>query len=309
MALVISRNMKLSAAVVLALLLAGCSSDPSPAVVSPTSPSTKGMGLTTPELSPHSFATVESVVDARTISLTNGNKLRVVGLAAPDECWEGAAVEFAKSMLVGKQVKYTRVSDELATLQLTDDSDYALLAVGQGALRAESFEVDVMREAQESAEKAKLGLWGAPCEGRDTTPTSTAPRPSAQPAAPVAPPQPRPATSVRPPAPPPNGCTITYRVVKRWKDGYEASTEVRNDNTTPIKGWTLNWTLTNGERLDRIWNAEAPQKGTQITAKNTRHNRTIAAGGSVSLRYAVKSGRSSTTPRSFKLNGMTCTIK
>ncbi|MDX3661779.1 cellulose binding domain-containing protein [Streptomyces sp. ID05-26A] len=283
---------------VLALLLTGCSSDPSPTTASSTPPSTKAMGLTTRGLLPSSYVTVESIADARTVVLSDGNQFRLIGLAAPAECWAAAAVEFAKSMLVGKLVRYTRLSDGLATLHLTDDSDYSLLAVSRGVLRAESTEVDLMREAQESAERADLGLWGPPCDGRETT---SAPSPS------PAPPAPPPATSARASAPQPNGCAVTYRVVKRWQNGFEGSVEVRNSNTTPINGWTLKWTFSNGERLDHIWNAEATQNGAQIDARNASYNSSIAAGDSVSIGYTVRSDRGSGSPRSFSLNGTACT--
>ncbi len=252
--------------------------------------------------------TVESLADARTVVLSDGNRFRLVGLAAPAECWADAALEFARSALVGKLVKYTRVSEGLATVHLTDDSDYSLLAVSRGVLRAESTEVDIMREAQESAEKADLGLWGAPCDGRETVPapaTSAATPPAAAP--PVAPPPAPTATSGRPSAPRPNGCTVTYRVVKRWENGFEGSMEIRNNNASSINGWTLKWTFADGEQLDHIWNAEAVQNGAQIAARNVSYNSSIAAGGSVGIGYTVRSSRSSASPRSYSLNGTACT--
>ena len=37
------------------------------------------------------FLTVQNVLDGRTVLLSDGAQVRVAGLAAPEECWAGAA--------------------------------------------------------------------------------------------------------------------------------------------------------------------------------------------------------------------------
>ncbi|HEX7306293.1 MAG TPA: calcium-binding protein, partial [Lentzea sp.] len=101
--------------------------------------------------------TVESVVDGRTVALSNGTKLVLQGLAAPGECWASSAVEFATKTLVGKPVKVVG-----GQLQLADGADYAVLAAGQGAARAVDGAEAAISAAAAVAKQSGLGFWGAP---------------------------------------------------------------------------------------------------------------------------------------------------
>lgn len=176
-------------ALLLPLLVVGCSSGtqaPPRPVAAPTSllPTT-----TTTTSAPAAALTVQSIVDARTVALSDGSQVRVTGLATPGECWQAAAVEFANAMLVGQTVRVIR-EGETASLKLTDGTDYTLFAVGQGAARAENPR-DQLLEAQTAAQKGPFGLWGSPCNGADAT--STPPPPPPPPA-----PKPPPTTTTTP---------------------------------------------------------------------------------------------------------------
>ncbi|WP_090068138.1 excalibur calcium-binding domain-containing protein [Lentzea flaviverrucosa] len=141
--------------------------------------------------------TVESIVDGRTVLLSNGTELVIAGLAQPGECWAASAVEFATKTLVGKPVQAAASS-----LVLADGKDFAVLAVSQGVARAVAGADAAIQVAESAAKQASLGFWGPSCSGLDVKPVPVvappvAPKPAPQPVVPQ--PQPAPA----PPAPAP----------------------------------------------------------------------------------------------------------
>ncbi|MET9231503.1 excalibur calcium-binding domain-containing protein [Lentzea sp. NPDC003310] len=133
---------------------------------------------------------VASIVDGRSVMLSDGTKAEVSGLAQPGPCWADAAGSFAKAMLLNQQVRYDRAA---GVLSLADGTDYALLALGNGAGRTAGAPSPAQKEAEGAAQRVPMGLWGAPCAGKDALETSTPPPP---------PPPAPPTTTTKPPAPP-----------------------------------------------------------------------------------------------------------
>jgi len=122
---------------------------------------------------------VASIVDGRSVMLSDGSKAEVSGLAQPGACWADAATSFARSMLLNQQVRYDRTT---GVLSLTDGTDYALLALGNGAGRAVGSPTPGQKEAEGAAQRVPMGLWGVPCGGKDVLETSTPPPPPPPPA-------------------------------------------------------------------------------------------------------------------------------
>lgn len=131
--------------------------------------------------------TVASIVDGRTVTLSNGTKVQIAGLALPGECWAASSVEFATKTLVGKVV--TAVGSRL----LVDGEDYAVLAASQGAARAVAGADAAIQQAEAVAKQAALGFWGPSCGGLDV-------KPAPQPVVPQPQPQPQPKPAPAPPA-------------------------------------------------------------------------------------------------------------
>ena len=151
---------------------------------------------TSPSVPPAQLGiTVASVVDGRSVMLSDGSKAEVSSLAQPGPCWAEAAASFAKSMLLNQQVRYDRVT---GALSLTDGTDYTLLALGNGAGRTAGTPTAAQKEAEAAAQKVPMGLWGTPCGGKDTTETPSTPPPPPPPPAP----KPKPTTTT-PPKPKP----------------------------------------------------------------------------------------------------------
>lgn len=137
---------------------------------------------------------VAEVVDARTLVLAGGARVRLAGLAQPGECWAATAVDFLEQAVTGKALRV-----DGAAVLLPDGVDLAVHALSRGMARAEQAAGSALVAAQESAKAAGLGLWGAPCSGADTVAPPPPPAP-VQPA-PVQPAPVRPAPVQPAPAP------------------------------------------------------------------------------------------------------------
>jgi hypothetical protein len=247
-------------------------------------------------LLPPAPESVEEVVDGRTVLLSNGLRARVLGLAAPGECWSALALKFGRDTLLGKKVRYSRASESAISVRLADNSDYATLAVSQGASRAEKDD-PVLTGPEQTAAKAGLGLWGPPCKGQDTT----APPP----------PPPAPPVVITTPAPPPvvkKGCAVTYRVATVWANGFHTELVVRNDDPAPVTRWTLRWKFPSGQQIRETWGMTARQTGADVVAVSQDGNGSIAAGGQVSLRFNATTSGPNVAPTAFTLNGVTCSL-
>lgn len=111
--------------------------------------------------------TVAAVVDGRTITGSDGEEVIVEDLGLPGPCWAQAALDFAQTTLLGKQV---RVDADI--VWLPDGEDFAVLMAGRGHGRMKAGARTAVSDAQQMAKLAGLGLWGAPCSGSDTPPPS-----------------------------------------------------------------------------------------------------------------------------------------
>ena len=297
--------------VMLTLLVAGCTAEPQAPPPSSRSP-LKPPSLINEVVPPQDVITVVTdVVDGRTVELADGTKVRVAQLAAPKECWAAASLDFAKSTLLARSVRFSGVAPGEVTLELEDGTDYAVLAVQQGALRPEGVDGGPLVSAQTEAAAAKRGLWGPPCDGSETAKLSS-PKPATLP--PPPPPgapsseTPPATTTTTPPRPPAKTCAVAYRVIGQWQGGYQASVTVRNTGTATVNGWTLRWNFSNGESVREMWNASPRQSGSTVDAVNADYNPQIAPGGSVEIGYNGNARGPHSAPSSFTFNGAQCSV-
>ena len=283
-------------------LVTGCAGSPTPIASGP--PTTHNL-ISPPTLS--NTLTVQGVEDGRTVLLSDGTRIRIAGLAAPEECWAAAATAFAKAFLLDKPVKVDAgdptIVDE-APLWLADGTEYALLAVSQGVMRADAPNDPAYRDAEAEATKARLGLWGDPCRGQATPPTSTAPPPRLPAAVAAPPPAP---TTTTPPAV--FGCAISYRVTYRWNGGYNADVTITNTGNRPISGWTLRWTFTRGQIVTDMWNATAKQSGAEVSATNVAYSANIQEGATQVVGYTGSNRADNPDPIGFSVNDHPCAVR
>jgi hypothetical protein len=240
--------------------------------------------------------TVRKVVDVRTVQLSDGQEIKVKGLAAPDECWSDAATTFAKTMLLDKPVDTTPAG----SLRLADGTDYAVVAVELGMVRSETTDDRLLQEAETTASTQRLGRWGPPCVQQATsTPSPAAPAPAA--------PAPTTRTTTAKPKPV-NGCSVAYRVTDTWPGGFRTDVTIGNTGNTDVNGWTLKWTFANGQTVSEMWNATPKQTGGDVFATAVSYNQTIRPGETLLMGFTAGSGSTNTDPRSFTLNGHACTL-
>ncbi|MET8757791.1 excalibur calcium-binding domain-containing protein [Lentzea sp. NPDC004782] len=184
------KNARIAVPAVLLLVgITACTPQSARVAASGTATTTSTATTTTTTTTPPPV-TVGSVVDGRTVVLSNGTTVQVHGLASPGECWAASSAEFATKTLVGKAVTVSG-----SRLLLADGKDYAVLAVGQGVARAVADADTAIVQAEGVAKQAGLGFWGPSCGGLDTKPAPqpVAPQPQTQPQ-PQPQPQPAPAS-------------------------------------------------------------------------------------------------------------------
>ncbi|MDX8035703.1 cellulose binding domain-containing protein [Lentzea sp. BCCO 10_0856] len=292
--------------VMLVLLSGACTADPvapSPSSRTPPKPPTLINEVVPPQ---NVITVVRDVIDGRTIELADGSKVRVTSLAAPAPCWAEAALAFARKTLLASSVRFTGLAPGEITLELEDGTDYAVLAVQQGALRPEGVDGGPLINAQSEAAAAKRGLWGPPCDGSEKS--KPAPPPAATTTTPpAAPPPPPPAPTTTPP--PAKPCAVAYRIIGQWQGGFQASVTVRNTGTKTANGWSLRWTFANGESIREMWNASPRQSGATVTAVNADYNPQIAPGGSVQIGFNGNSRGANSAPGAFSFNGAQCSVE
>lgn len=104
-----------------------------------------------------------------------------------------------------------------------------------------------------------------------------------------------------------SACSVDYDIASAWPGGFVANITVHNDSMTPINGWRLAWTFSNGEGVSSAWGGDAAQSGTNVTIVNAPWAATIGHHGSVSLGFVGSAPNGAPqVPASFTLNGVVC---
>lgn len=107
------------------------------------------------------------------------------------------------------------------------------------------------------------------------------------------------------PTPGTAACQVTS-TVNAWNTGLTANLTVTNTGTTAIDGWSLAFTLPEGQTITSGWNADYSPASGRVTARNVSHNATIAPGASVDIGFQATHGGNTAGPGSYTLNGTAC---
>ncbi|HEY3839396.1 MAG TPA: cellulose binding domain-containing protein [Bryobacteraceae bacterium] len=104
------------------------------------------------------------------------------------------------------------------------------------------------------------------------------------------------------------GCHITYVDQNDWSNGFTANLSITNNGSTPINGWTVQWTWSGNQQLSGgAWNANSTQNGQNVTLTNQSYNAGIAAGATLTgIGFNANYSGSNTAPTVFVLNGTRC---
>ncbi|MEW2609876.1 cellulose binding domain-containing protein [Streptomyces sp. NPDC047880] len=109
------------------------------------------------------------------------------------------------------------------------------------------------------------------------------------------------------PPPGPATCRVTS-TVSAWSTGLTSNITIANTGTTAIEGWSLVFTLPEGQTITSGWNADYTPASGRVTAKNVSHNSTIAPGASVDIGLQAAHTGNSAPPASYDLNGTACAV-
>ncbi|USX53238.1 cellulase family glycosylhydrolase [Lentzea sp. HUAS12] len=102
------------------------------------------------------------------------------------------------------------------------------------------------------------------------------------------------------------GCEVDYAVPSQWQNGFTAAVSVTNLGER-VDGWRLTWTWPSGQQVTQAWNATVTSSGAEATASNAAYNAVIEPNAKVSFGFNGSWSGTNTAPRSFALNGVTCT--
>ena len=108
------------------------------------------------------------------------------------------------------------------------------------------------------------------------------------------------------PTVPAGSCTVAYQA-SSWSTGMSVGVKVTNTGTSALSGWTLQFTLPSGQKLDQGWSGTWSQTGQTVSVTNAAWNGTLAPGASVEIGFNGSHTGSATPPSAFTLNGASCT--
>ncbi|MEV0900003.1 cellulose binding domain-containing protein [Actinoplanes sp. NPDC049802] len=102
-----------------------------------------------------------------------------------------------------------------------------------------------------------------------------------------------------------SGCTVKFRDVNDWGNGYVGQVDITNDTARATGSWTLTYTWpTTWQSVSNGWNATWTQTGrtVRVTSDNS-----LAAGASTSVGFVGNYSGPNVLPTVFTLNGTVCT--
>lgn len=102
-------------------------------------------------------------------------------------------------------------------------------------------------------------------------------------------------------------CEVDYQVKSEWDGGFTADVDVTNLGED-VKGWKLKWSIPAEQDFTHAWNASVKASDGRATAKNVKHNKTIAAGETTRFGFTGTTSDGNTVPTEFTLNGEACTV-
>ena len=94
-----------------------------------------------------------------------------------------------------------------------------------------------------------------------------------------------------------------YVIQSDWNSGFVAAIRITNDTTTPINGWSVNWSYSDGSKRTGGWNANFSGSN-PYTATNLGWNGTIQPGQSIE--FGVQGSKGSSSAQIPVISGNVC---
>jgi hypothetical protein len=109
-------------------------------------------------------------------------------------------------------------------------------------------------------------------------------------------------------APAPATCSVQSWSNSWWGGGFVTTVLVRNLTDERIDGWTLDYELSAGTRVQQMWNGNYTLTGTEMSVSNVFYNATIWPGSALSFGYLGSHSNGAAPIGPFTLNGKPCEV-
>jgi endoglucanase len=96
---------------------------------------------------------------------------------------------------------------------------------------------------------------------------------------------------------------VTYSVINGWSGGFQTEIVIKNNGTAAIDDWNVEWKYAGSQLISSMWNATVTQTGQSVKAVNAGYNKTIPAGGQVSIGFNATFSGTNVNPTAFTVNG------
>ncbi|MEW2368202.1 cellulose binding domain-containing protein [Streptomyces sp. NPDC006656] len=99
-----------------------------------------------------------------------------------------------------------------------------------------------------------------------------------------------------------------YTTSSSWSGGYTGQYVITNGTGGAQSGWTLEFDLPAGTRIDSLWNGAHTADGQHITVKPANWNRELAPGASVTVGFVASGTGTPGSPTACRINGVKCSV-
>ncbi|MYU37272.1 sugar hydrolase [Streptomyces sp. SID8358] len=98
----------------------------------------------------------------------------------------------------------------------------------------------------------------------------------------------------------------TYTRTSGWDGGYTGQYVVTNDSAETRSGWTLEFDLPAGTRIDSLWNGEHTVSGDHVTVRPASWNKDLAPGASVTVGFVTAATGTAADPLGCRIDEAAC---
>ncbi|MFF8263648.1 cellulose binding domain-containing protein [Streptomyces virginiae] len=99
-----------------------------------------------------------------------------------------------------------------------------------------------------------------------------------------------------------------YTKSSSWSGGYTGQYVVTNSTGQAQSGWTLEFDLPEGTKIDSLWNGTHTVAGRRVTVKPADWNGQLAAGASVTVGFVASGSGAPGDPTGCRINGVKCSV-
>ncbi|MFE0010537.1 cellulose binding domain-containing protein [Streptomyces erythrochromogenes] len=99
-----------------------------------------------------------------------------------------------------------------------------------------------------------------------------------------------------------------YTKSSSWSGGYTGQYVITNSTGQAQSGWTLEFDLPAGTKIDSLWNGTHTAAGQRVTVKPASWNGQLAAGASVTVGFVASGSGAPGAPTGCRINGVKCSV-